>query len=312
MDLRQLEMFRVVAETGGFTRAGDKLHVSHSAISRQIQLLEEELGAPLFVRATRRVHLTGAGKVLLPYVKTIFEQVVKATQSVAQLSHPSACRLTVGTGTTMLNFFLPPVLDKFRSNHPSVPVLIKTGHTYNLLEDIRTGALDLGIVSLPIRGPGLSIHPLYREELVIVVGKRHPLRLRKFVRAEEIQSLPLILFPPPSATRWLLDRFFAGSSITPLISMELENDEAVEKAVEGGLGVSFLPKQRAARDRFHFLRVSGHRLFRNVALVCNTPPPLHVSEFLNLCRERVKASPGSFQAPVLEDPVLIEGPLSEL
>ena len=295
-----MEMFKTVAETGGFTKAGEKLHVSHSAISRQVQLLEEELGSPLFVRANKRVYLTPAGRVLLPYVSAIFEQVAKATQSILRLSHPSSARLNVGTGTTMLNMFLPPVLEKFKRAYPTVPVMIKTGHTHHLLDDIETGALDLGIVSLPIRGPGLSIHALYREELVVVVGKRHPLRSKKLVRAEELEGLPLIVFSKGSATRWVLDQFFEQGGISPLISMEMENDEAMEKAVEGGLGVTFLPKQRATRDRFHFLRVAGHPIFRDVALVCKESLPPHVPEFMALCRERVKSSPAVFAPPLLK------------
>ena len=76
MDLRQLQMFKTVAELGGFTKAGAKLFVSHSAISRQIKLLEDELHSPLFARTARQVTLTEAGRVLLPYAEAILNQVV--------------------------------------------------------------------------------------------------------------------------------------------------------------------------------------------------------------------------------------------
>jgi len=108
MDLRQLEMFEAVADPGGFTRTGEKLHVSHSAIIRQIKLLEDELHRSLFLGANKRVSLTEAGKTILRCVEPIFEQVQKATQSILQLSEEDRRHVHVGTGTTMLIFFLPP------------------------------------------------------------------------------------------------------------------------------------------------------------------------------------------------------------
>ena len=102
MDLRQLEMFRTVAETSSFTKAGEKLHVSHSAISRQVKLLEDELQVALFARANKRVFLTEPGKALLGHTTTIFDEVLSAVRSVSQKSTKITDHLTLGTGTTML------------------------------------------------------------------------------------------------------------------------------------------------------------------------------------------------------------------
>src|SRR5215469_4828770 len=121
MDLRQLEMFRAVAELERLTRAGEKLHVSHSAISRQIKILEDELRSQLFIRGTKSVSLTDAGKSLLGFVGPIFEQLHRATESVSQVSQNIVGRLNFGTGTTMLNFFFPPILDKFKRRYPKIP-----------------------------------------------------------------------------------------------------------------------------------------------------------------------------------------------
>src|SRR3954447_10932703 len=139
MDLRQLEMFSTVARSGGFTRASEKMHVSHSAISRQVKLLEDELGSALFIRANKKIALTESGKALLPYADAIFAQCSEALRRVSEMSRGPARKLTVGTGTTMVNVFLPSVLEQFREQNPSIDILIKTGHTVNILEDIRSG-----------------------------------------------------------------------------------------------------------------------------------------------------------------------------
>src|ERR1041384_157404 len=98
MDLRQLEMFKMVADLGGFTRASEKLHVSHSAISRQVKLLEEELGRPLFTRENKRVAMTQEGKVLLRHVDVIRAQLAEAVRAVSQVGHQQLLR--IGTGTS--------------------------------------------------------------------------------------------------------------------------------------------------------------------------------------------------------------------
>ena len=289
MDLRQLTMFNTVAELRSFTRAGEKLYVSHSAISRQIKLLEEELRCPLFTRGSKRVSLTAAGRVLLECTVPIFEQLAKAVDSVSQVSMNAASHLNLGTGTNMLQLFLPPILDKFRKRHPSTPVLIKTGHTAHIIEDLRQGSLDIGIVSLPLplEGRDLSVKPLYREELVAVVGPHHPFAKRKLIKADELKNSPLIIFPKGSSTRVILDTFFREQQISPIVQLELENEEAIEKALAAGLAISFLAEWRARVDRVHFFRIVGHEVFREIGLlrVQSKTPPEHITYFVNLCCE---------------------------
>jgi LysR family cyn operon transcriptional activator len=293
MDLRQLEMFRTVAELESFTRAGEKLHVSHSAISRQIKLLEDELRTLLFTRGTKHVSLTEAGKSLLGFVGPIFEQLRQATESVSQVSQNLVGHLNLGTGTTMLNFFLPPILDKFKRRYPTIPILIKTGTTGHVIEDLRQGMLDLTIASLPlpVEGRDLLVRPLYREELVAVVSPRHPLAGKRSVAAEEIKKFPLIIFSRGSTTRTILDNCFHEVGISPLVQLELENDEAVEKAIAAGIAISFLPKLTASRDRVPFFRIAGHEIFREVGLVRvqSRTLPEHVSYFVDVCCEEAKS-----------------------
>jgi len=287
MDLRQLEMFKMVADLGGFTRASEKLHVSHSAISRQVKLLEEELGRPLFTRENKRVAMTQEGKVLLRHVDVIRAQLAEAVRAVSQVGHQQLLR--IGTGTSMLHLFLSPIVREFRGGHPTVNVRITTGHTPSILEQICAKEIDIGIVTLPADVRGLSVTPLYREEVVIAVQRGHLLSSRKFLRPEQLAGLPMVVFPKGSSTRVVLDRFFEQIGITPLIQLEVENEEAAERACAAGSGVCFLAKARAVRDRIPYLRIKGYPIYRDIAFIF--APPLHslAAELLTSCRVHLKS-----------------------
>jgi DNA-binding transcriptional LysR family regulator len=287
MDLRQLEMFRTVAETSSFTRAGEKLHVSHSAISRQVKLLEDELRVLLFARANKRVTLTEPGTALLTHVDAIFNQVAMATQSVHEISTKVDRQLNLGTATTMLDFFLPPVFEEFKRKYPRVEVHIKTGPWQLLLEAIRAGTVDLIIGSLPMPflGRDLVVRPLYREELVLVAGNNHPLTRKTTIRPDELTHFSLLTYPTYSATRQILESMFRRLKISPNILLELENDEAIVNCVSEGVGIAFLPMSRAVQKKLHFVRIADVPIFRTVGMV--TPQArqarAHLDYFLTLC-----------------------------
>ena len=289
MDLRQLEMFRMVAQTGGFTRASESLHVSHSAISRQIRLLEEEIGGLLFIRDSKRVTLTSGGKALLPYVDAIFAQLSEAFQHVSEVARGLPKRLSIGTGTTMVSVFLPSVLREFSEQHPAVNIHIKTGHAAAILEKIRSGEVDLGLVTLPVEATGLAVNRLYREEIVIGARRVETFPQRKCIQPKELARLPVVIYSSGSSTRIVLDQFFRQIGIDPIISMEVENDEAAERAIARG-GVCFLPADRARQDKIHFVRVHGHEIYREVAVVSRPILTGFIADFVNVCRNHARAS----------------------
>lgn len=296
MNIRQLEMFKAVGELEGYTRAGEKLHVSHSAICRQIRLLEDELHNTLVARKKKRVTLTEHGRLLLKLVDPILGNLAAAARSVSQFPRDLG-RLNIGTETTMLTIFFPPILKKLKRHYPTITLLIKTGQAEHTLEDLRAGRLDVAVsyLPLPFRGRELLIGLLYQEELVPVVSKQHPLAGRKSVQVQELRDFPLIVWPRDSNAGRVLDRFFQRVNISPLIQLELENDEAVERAIEGSRAIAFLPRQRAARDSIPFFRIDDQRIIRNVALVRlrSNHIPEHTKYFWELCCERAKSFGGN-------------------
>ena len=178
MDLRQLEILKAVAESGSFTGAGRRLHVSQSAISRQILLLEAELNEPLFWRIKRKVRITPTGEALLQLSLRVFEDIKETTAGISETQEKLTGSIRLVGGMTVSLYVFPALLKEFRRQHPDVDVRVMTGLTERLLRQLRAGAADLGLITLPIDEPDLVTVPVMREELMLVTYPSHPLARR--------------------------------------------------------------------------------------------------------------------------------------
>src|SRR5262249_15411383 len=128
-----------------------------------------------------------------------------------------------------------------------------------------------------------------REEIVVATQRGHPLSSHKFLQPERLADLPMVVFPKGSGTRVVLDRFFKQTGVTPLIQMEVENEEAAERASAAGSGVCFLARARAVRDRMPYFRIKGHPIYREIGFVCAPPLAGLAAEFLASCRTHLKS-----------------------
>lgn len=292
MDLRQLEMFLAVVERGSYLQAGSQLHVSHSAIHRQIRLLEEELGEKVLVKRGKNVRPNEAGVLLTETAHTVHREIAQLRKQIRDLRALQSGQLRIGTGTTTLTFFLPPVLERFHQQYPEVDIHVVTGTADHLIRQLNAGDLDLGIVSEPPEGPSSEKHlhydPMYEEEFALAVTRRHPLFHRKSVAWTELQDLPFIAFTRESRVRHLIDARFRQVGVEPRIVMELENEEAIEKMIEINLGIGFLSLRRTRSEHLHAIRIRGERIFQRVAAVrSNGYVPAKTKEFLRLCTEQI-------------------------
>jgi LysR family transcriptional activator of glutamate synthase operon len=292
MEIRQLEMLMAVVERGGYLHAAEHLHVAHSAIHRQVRLLEEELGEKVFVKTGRSVHLTEAGRTLLDLAAKVSQEIAAVKQQVKDQQKLLSGNLRIGTGTTALMFFLPPILDKFRREFPGVQLYITTGTADQVIQGIRNRTLDLGLVNEPTNRSqtkkGLRYERLYTEQYQLAVSKRHYLAKRSAVRWSDLKGVPLISFPRDSQIRHLIDAQFEAVNIAPTVTMELENEEAIEEMIKTSLGVGFLAKRRIKSARLHGLNMGDKPTTLNVAAIypdSYVPRPLR--EFLRICNNEI-------------------------
>jgi DNA-binding transcriptional LysR family regulator len=272
MDLHQLRVFQAAVKNGGFTRAGEALHLSQSTVSQHISQLEHELGCSLFLRVGKRVVVSDAGNVLMQYTEKIFRDLKNAEMAVRELSAMKRGTVRLGVGPTTLTYRLPQVLADYKRRFPEIELIVLSGNTEFLLGAMQSQNLDLAVVmQTDVTPKGLNITPLGTEELVVVLNRDHPLARKTALEPSDLAALRFILYEKNTAMQSLIDRYFELLHITPRITMEVENNEAIKSLVRAGLGASILPlcavAQRSASTELRVLRVRGMPLMRHLAMV---------------------------------------------
>jgi DNA-binding transcriptional LysR family regulator len=271
MDLRQLEILQAIAETGSFTACGRKLHVSQSAISRQILLLEEELGEPLFLRVGRQVRMTPAAESLVQLGQRVFLDVRETVGAITDRTRELRGTLRLSGGMTVCLYVFPPLLKHLRRVHPQLDVRLNVALAGRSVQEIRGGRVDAGLLTLPVAEGDLVTVPALREELLLVTAPTHPLARRRRVAPKDLAGQPFVLFEVGSATRKVIDQFFASEKVEPTVVMDTENVEIIKGMVKTGLGIGIVPYQAIAREvkagQLFCSRIEGHDLVRETGWV---------------------------------------------
>jgi DNA-binding transcriptional LysR family regulator len=266
MDLRQLEIIRAIADTGSFTAAGEKLHVSQSAISRQILLLEEELGEPVFHRIGRRIRITPAGESLLQLSHRVFQDLQETVSTISDKRESLSGTMRLVGGMTVCLYVFPALLAEVRRIHPHLEMKVTVGSAERSIAMLRSGAGDLGMISLPVEATDLVSVPVLEEELLLITYPAHPLAKKKSIAPADLDGQDFVLFETGSITRRLVESFFAREGVDPEIIMETENVEIIKAMVRNGLGISIIPSQAAASEirsgQLVCSRIAGHSLVR--------------------------------------------------
>jgi DNA-binding transcriptional LysR family regulator len=295
MDLRQLEILCAIAETGTFTGAGEKLHVSQPAISRQVQMLEEELQEPVFLRQGRGAVPTRAGQKLIELGHRLLEDLTSTVRQIRDEHQEITGTVRIAGGMTVCLYVLPPLLKEFRRVHPGVELRLITGATPRLIRQLRTGSADVALLTLPLDEPTCVVIPAMKEELLLVMPPTHPLARRRHLRPRDVANEPFVLFERSSNTRRTVDRLFTRAGIQPRVVLETENVEILKALVAAGIGLTIIPYQAVAADviahRLACARVSGARLERETGWVYprSAHVPRAVSELIKMF-EMVRSS----------------------
>ena len=269
MDLHQLRVFQAAVKNGGFTRAGEELHLSQSTVSQHIKLLEEEFGGPLFLRVGKRVVVTEAGQLLLEHAERIFRDIKNAEMAIREINTLKRGTVRLGVGPTTLTYRLPRTLGNYMRRFPDIELVVLAGTTQFLLDSLQSQQLDLAIVMATTPRQGVNFALLGSEEMVVVLDRTHPLARKRALEPADLASLRFILYGRNTAMQNLIDRYFASLGVHPRITMEVENNEAIKSLVRAGLGASILPLCSVAEDtvcQLRVLRVKGKPLHRELHL----------------------------------------------
>lgn len=243
MEIRQLQHFVAVAEEGHFTRAARRVHIVQSALSSSIRALEAELEAQLFIRSTRQVRLTAAGRVLLDKARLVLAAIADARLVVAATQGLQRGTLRIGTVQSLPAFLdLPALLARFHGLHPGIEVRLCQGSSTLLLEHIRAGRLDLAFLPLGDPPGDVATRMIACEALVVACKPGHPLAGRENVALSDLRDLPFVDFEPDWGTRRLADAGFAEAGIARHIAFEVSDLDTLLALVARGLGIALVPE----------------------------------------------------------------------
>jgi len=242
VDIRDLEVFLSVAKHLNYTRAGEELNLSQPSVSIRIKQLENELGMKLFEQLGKKVALTDAGLLLVSHARRVIAAIQDAKQALEELQGLERGSLRIGASTTPGMYLIPQIIARFKERYPKIEVHLGIKDTKQVEEGVIRNEFDFGFVGGHLVGDEVDVLAWVTDQLVLVVGPKHPLAKKKSIKAEDLRKEKFILRELGSATRSTIASHLQKSSLAVQTVMEMENPESVKKAVQSGLGIAFISK----------------------------------------------------------------------
>ncbi len=268
MDTQNLRAFLLVAESGSFSQAAEKLHLTQPAVSKRVAILEDQLGADLFDRIGRNISLTEAGQALLPHAKMVQQELDAAARAVRDLAGEVAGQLRLATSHHIGLHRLPPVLSSFSRNFPEVQIDIDFMDSEQAYELIMQGKAELAIVTLaPTEEPSAISIPIWQDPLDFMISSDHELLSQgKAPSLEAMSEHPAILPGLNTYTGQIIKRLFDKHGLELQVSLATNYLETIRMMASVGLGWTILP--RSMRDEsLATLDVKGVSIERTLGVV---------------------------------------------
>jgi DNA-binding transcriptional LysR family regulator len=243
----QLECFLAVARLGNLSRAAEEMFLTQPTLTARLKALEEEVGDRLFVRTSRGMRLTDAGRELVPYAERALGSFEEGKRRLEELRGASGGRLLIGASPGVGTYALPGLLERFAAAYPRVSVSVRTGHSEEILEMTLKEEVQLGLTRA-MRHPEIESLRLYDDELVLVVDPGHRFTRKGSAELAEIGEEQIILFDHDSSYFEQTHALFRNAGFRELRTMEVDNIEAAKRMVEHRLGVAFLPRTAIVRS----------------------------------------------------------------
>ncbi len=248
INFHRLFIFHTVARLGSFTRAASDLSISQPAVSIQVKELERSLDTTLLIRMRSGVSLTDTGETVYDYTRRIFTLADEMTNAIQDLTGLESGRLTIGSSTTPGEYILPFAIGKFRERYPKVEVSLSISNTRNVIDQIMSRELDLGMAGAPVDIRGLASFLYVNDEVVLVTAPTHPLARRRRLTVQDVVDEPFLMREAGSATRRAAEEHFASIGARVRVVMELGSNEAVKRAASAELGLGVVSKFSVGPD----------------------------------------------------------------
>ena len=289
MDLRHLRYFATLAQERNFTRAAARLNVSQPPLSQQIKALENELGAPLFVRTSRRVELTAAGEAFLAHVNAILERVEQACAEARAVGGGRLGTLDVGSSSSLLLGPLPQLVAGFRRAFPGVRVALHEMTPAAQLAALRDRRLDVSFSRTPVEDENFGAELAWNDPVVAALPRGHRLLARRKLALRDLANEEFVLLRlDSSAFAAYLHQCCVDAGFLPRASQHVVESQAMPSLVAAGLGVALVPASlaRVHRHGVDYRTLRGAAPRADVyALTRRDDPSATVRNFLEKSRE---------------------------
>ncbi|HZL04567.1 MAG TPA: selenium metabolism-associated LysR family transcriptional regulator [Coriobacteriia bacterium] len=240
MNVQQLRTFIEVAEHRSFSEAARMLGISQPAVTMQIQALETDVGAMLLDRRYRKVELTEAGRVLIPFARRVLGDMDEARAAIDGLSQTVTGRLAVAASTTPGQYVLPHALGAFLKEYPEVGVSLRVYDTAEVVEHVASGEAHLGMTGAEVAGARVVYEQMGTDRLELLCSPDNPIAKREQIALGDLVDEPFIVREAGSGTRMVVEEVMRRAGVDPAelrVVLELGTNEAVLSAVEGGMGI---------------------------------------------------------------------------
>jgi LysR family nitrogen assimilation transcriptional regulator len=279
MELRQLEYFIAIAETGAFSRAAIRLGIAQPVLSRQIKALEQELGTELYHRNGRGIVLSEAGKLLEQHARGVVETTAGAKRAIHSLGTTPSGRVVIGMPPSVGAILTAPIVKQFRGEFPRVFLGVMEGFSGHVLEWLTTGRIDVAVLYNAPRTSALAADPLLTDELYLLGPVSDPAGAGDgTVAAARLAQIPLILPSRPHGLRVLIDDFLADAGVAPNVQVEIDAMHSTLSLVEGGMGYTILSYSSAhaaiEAGRIRFWQIVLPTMTRSLLVATSTQRPM--------------------------------------
>lgn len=240
MNLRAVRLFLAVAEDRHFTSAARRMNIAQPALSRAIRALEDELGAELFTRSTRKVELTEAGRLFRREARPAIDRLDLAIANARKAAAGALGTLAIGYMDFAVEGEFPRLLRAFRCRYPEVSVEAKASFTERIIDDLEDRTIDIGFVLGPVGRAGLATIAVQNDRFVAVLPEAHPLAAQAGLRLRDLADEPLVL---GRRERWLpyvkrIEALCRQAGFTPRVVQEADTTESIFAFVASGIGAT--------------------------------------------------------------------------
>lgn len=274
INVPELKVFVTAAEELNFSRAAQRLHLSQSAVSQNIQSIERTYRVELFVRHGRSVQLSEAGLAILPMARDVLNSARLLEDALVNVNGEVAGDLTIGCAATSGRYFIPNLLASFQRDYPHVRTRVSLMRRQDAIEGLLDQTLNLGVVGRVIEHRELECQPLLEDRVILIVPAHHPWADLDQVKPADVLEQPFISRETNSGTYEMLFDNLRRHGIDPEnlnVVMQLGDAEAVQMAVENGIGITFISEVMASRSlalgRVKKVAVEGFDITQKVFLV---------------------------------------------